>query len=179
MIQVSNTLKLTEITIGDQEKLFDLMTRIYVPVYEHFWEDQGKSYIESLYNDINLKKELEDLNACYYFVHYTNEVIGILRILKDAPLSDVPIKKAAKIHRIYLDPKIQGKGLGKTLLNWVEIMAKDSGKDIIWLEAMDQQQAAVGFYKSVGFVVSGTFSFNSKIMHAPLRGMYRMWKSLH
>jgi hypothetical protein len=46
MIVVSDTITLTAITINDQEKLFELMSRIYLPEYRHLWFDDGSWYME-------------------------------------------------------------------------------------------------------------------------------------
>jgi hypothetical protein len=46
MIVVSDTITLTAITINDQEKLFELMSRIYLPEYRHLWFDDGSWYMK-------------------------------------------------------------------------------------------------------------------------------------
>jgi hypothetical protein len=57
MIVVSDTITLTAITINDQEKLFELMSRIYLPEYRHLWFDDGSWYME-IYSYTNMERDL-------------------------------------------------------------------------------------------------------------------------
>jgi hypothetical protein len=57
MIVVSDTITLTAIT-NDQEKLFELMSRIYLPEYRHLWFDDGSWYMEKIYSYTNMERDL-------------------------------------------------------------------------------------------------------------------------
>ena len=179
-----NTQRLTEnvslrpVTLNDATVLKELMHQIYPPPYKHLWEDNGYWYVEQTFNTTVLEKELADLNSSYYFVEYKNETVGILRIVYDVTLSDKSDLKATKLHRIYLDPKLQGKGLGKLLMDWSKQQAIKSGSKIIWLEAMDTQEQALQFYKKLGYTISSDFKLTFKSMHEHLRGMHTMYKTL-
>jgi len=82
------------------------------------------------------------------------------------------------LHRIYIDPEVQGKGIGKLLLVWLTAKAKSWGSTLLWLEAMDTQTSAIEFYKRTGFTISNTLRLEVKYLHEHLRGMYRMWKKV-
>ena len=176
MIKITETLALTPINIDDQPILFRLMQHVYPQSYEHLWTDGGTQYVQSLYNPDNLAKELAEPQSLYCFVEYDAAIVGILRVLDNAPLVDLANETATKLQRIYLDAGVQGKGLGKILMNWVTQRAIKQGKAIMWLEAMDSQESAVAFYEKQGFSISGKQSLKLDLMHQHLRGMYRMWK---
>jgi GNAT superfamily N-acetyltransferase len=178
MIKVSDTLTLTTISITDQEKLFDLMSRIYLPEYRHLWFDDGSWYMEKIYSYANLAMDLDNPNSTYYFVHYQSETIGILKLIENVPLIEFKNRKSAKLDRIYLDPAFHGKGIGKTLVHWTENRLAASGHSILWLEAIDTQKKAVVFYEKMDFQICGTFDLEFELIHANLRGMYRMYKNI-
>lgn len=176
MIKITEALALTPITIDDQPTLYRLMQHVYPQSYAHLWEDGGARYIQSLYNPENLAKELAEPESLYCFVEYDAAIVGILRVLDNEPLADLANETATKLQRIYLDAGVQGKGIGKTLMDWVTQRAIKQGKGIMWLEAMDTQEGAIVFYEKQGFSISGKQNLHLELLHQHLRGMYRMWK---
>ncbi len=178
IIHVSKTISLKEIQLNDAEFLLELMHQIYPPVYKHLWEDAGNWYVETVFGSENLAKELLEENAKYYFVQHENEVVGILRIVYDAPLEGFEAVKATKLHRIYLSSKVQGKGVGKILMDWTIQQAVEKNTKLVWLESMDTQVQALEFYKKMGFESIGAFRLNFDLMHQHLRGMYTLRKVL-
>ena len=57
-----------------------------------------------------------------------------------------------KLNKIYLDHRLQGKGLGKILLNDVIARVKAAGGKALQLN-VNRNNKAVGFYKAMGFTV--------------------------
>lgn len=55
-----------------------------------------------------------------------------------------------KIHRIYLLPETQGKGLGKLLLNHVVEQAKNRDEDAVYLNVNKFNEKAIQFYERIG-----------------------------
>ncbi len=178
LIQLSETISLRVISFADASELKQLMHCIYPPAYKHLWEDDGHWYVEQTFSKENLEKELTDSKASYCFVAYRQETIGILRLIHDVDLADLPALKATKLHRIYLDPKTHGKAIGKFLMEWVTQQATDNGSKLLWLEAMDTQEQALQFYKKLGYTISSDFRLTFDLMHTHLRGMHTMYKLL-
>ena len=176
IIIVSNTISLTEINLTDHKKLYNLMCKIYPPVYKHLWPDDGKWYLKEIYLKKNLEKELNNSNARYYFVNYKQEPVGILRVILNEPLIGVKNKYATKLHRIYLSPSVQNKGIGKEIVNWVEKKLCTKQESILWLEVMDSQGVAIRFYEKLGFKIVGSFRLQFELMYENVKGMYRMVK---
>lgn len=174
MIAVLPELSLQPVTLNEQEKLFDLMMKIYRPVYQHLWFDDGSSYVSSQFNRQNLKLELSDTNASYYFVYFKELPIGILRFLKDTTTSAIKETNTTKLHRIYLDPSVHGQGIGKAVMQWLIKFSSTQDQQSIWLECMDTQLAAYHFYKQLGFKTVEAFRLDSPTMRSEMRGMLRM-----
>jgi diamine N-acetyltransferase len=60
--------------------------------------------------------------------------------------------KKAKLHKIYLLPEAQGKGVGKTLILEVADRARKSGQVSLLLNVNKYNQKAIDFYARMGFV---------------------------
>jgi ribosomal protein S18 acetylase RimI-like enzyme len=179
MISLRPELSLQQVRLKDQEKLFLLMMKIYRPVYQHLWFDDGSSYVESQFNAQQLQNELSSPNASYYFVLHREEPIGILRFLKDTTTSAIKETNTTKLHRIYLDPSVHGQGIGKALMHWLIEFSITQDQQSIWLECMDTQMAAYHFYKQLGFTTVESFTLDSPTMRSERRGMLRMKMNLN
>ncbi len=174
MITIDEQLQLEPITISSQPYLMDLMMRIYRPVYQHLWFDDGTDYVQSQFNPDQLKLELEDKRASFYFVVFKEERVGIFRFIKNCPTALLPAHQVTKLHRIYLNPTVHGNGLGKKLMDWLQMVAQHSQQEYIWLESMDTQQPAIQFYERQGFQVFEPFLLDAPNMRPERRGMLRM-----
>lgn len=179
MISVIPDLSLQPVSVKEQEKLFHLMMKIYRPVYQHLWFDDGTSYVASQFNLEQLQRELSTPSVCYYFVHFKKEPIGILRFLKNSTTSAIKETNTTKLHRIYLDPSVHGQGLGKALMEWLIAFSITQDQQSIWLECMDTQMAAYHFYKQLGFKTVEAFTLDSPTMRSEMRGMLRMKLNLN
>jgi len=176
MIQLSENIKLKEISISDCDSLFKLMKEIYPPAYHHFWRDEGEWYVNTQYSKENILKELSEENTEYYFIIFNDEIVGNFRINWDKKLAGLSEKKQVKLHRIYLHPKTQGKGLGKALLIWLEEKAAQKGYKIIWLDAMNEQPQAFQFYKKFGYMYHSHTFLPFDLMHKAVRKMSQVYK---
>ena len=177
-LKISDTINLIVITLKDSDALLKLMRTIYIPPYKHLWQDGGDWYVKNTFNSDVLKEELSEKNAAYYFIENQNKRVGILRIIHDVSFKYLENKKASKLHRIYLDPNMHEKGIGKLLMNWSTQEAINNNSQLIWLEAMDTQEQALKFYKKLGYRIAGDFKLEFELMHTHLRGMYQMYKIL-
>jgi diamine N-acetyltransferase len=80
-----------------------------------------------------------------------------------------------KLHKIYILPEAQGKGIGKTLLDEVELVARKNQNTSVLLN-VNKHNKAVDFYEKIGFKVIGTedidigngFLMEDKIMEKKL-----------
>lgn len=154
------------------------MQACYPPVYAHLWEDQGDWYVQEMYHEQAVLQDLADETARYWVVVWQGTPAGILRLKMHQESPDHPGRPALKLHRIYLHPRTHGHGIGRELLAFTVAQARELNKEYIWLEAMDTQQDALGFYEKMGFRTTGTFRLTFERMHEHLRGMVRMTKEV-
>ena len=69
---------------------------------------------------------------------------------------DVP---AVEIWRLYVDPQVQGSGLGRRLLEWSESEGAERGAEATWLAVWEHNEPALAFYDRLGFTRLGTTDF--------------------
>lgn len=176
MISISTDLSLKAIKLEDQAILFTLMQTVYKTAYQDFWTDDGNWYLDLCYNSENLKKELARERSHYFFVEYKGKTVGILKY--DFPFSprEVEIPNAMKLHRLYLDQSVHGKGVAKQLMNYVEKIAKENSLDFIWLEAMLEKPQAKRFYEKMGYEWVFTYQLSFERLHPEVRGIQIMKK---
>lgn len=63
-------------------------------------------------------------------------------------------KPVSKLHKIYVLPRMQGKSVGKALVNEVAAIARKAGMEYLSLN-VNRQNNAVGFYERYGFTKVG------------------------
>ena len=178
MIHVNSHITLTPIKIADQEILYNLMKRVYPSAYAHFWKDDCSWYLNQIYSKKNLAIELLEENTTYYFVQYYDEKVGILKLVKDCKYPPLASEKGFKIHRIYLNPSVQGKGVGNALMSYAQEVAIAQNHTLIWLDAMDTHAQAQHFYKKLGYQKTEIQRLDFPLLHDEHRPMWFMHKML-
>ena len=178
MIQVSSNISLQAIKETDSDILISLMKKVYPKAYAHFWKDDGSWYVSTQYSKSNILKELSKEKSDYYLVLFNNEIIGNFRVVWDEKLVGIPTEKQLKLHRIYLDSKLQGQGIGKTLLSWLESTAKEKKYQTIWLDAMNHQTQAFEFYKKLGYQYHSHCFLDFTLLKDEVRKMSQLYKNI-
>jgi GNAT superfamily N-acetyltransferase len=64
------------------------------------------------------------------------------------PLSDVKVR----LRQMAVQKNLQGKGIGESILNFAENIARDKGYKILMMHARD---TVIGFYEKFGYKISG------------------------
>jgi GNAT superfamily N-acetyltransferase len=176
MIKVTENIQLKKVLNSDAETLFKLMKEIYPPAYSHFWIDKGDWYINTHYAKENILRELLEENSDNYFIIFKDSIIGNFRIIWDEKLTGLTHEKQVKLHRVYLHQKTQGKGIGKKLMAWLENKAKQKSYEIIWLDAMNEQQQTFQFYKKLGYKYHSHIFLPFNLLHEAVRKMNQLYK---
>lgn len=84
-------------------------------------------------------------------------------------------RPVSKLHKIYVLPSMQGKQVGKALLQEVARIAGEAGMQQVWLN-VNRENKATGFYERFGFIKTGEedidigngYFMNDTIMHLTL-----------
>jgi len=177
-LKISEEISLVEIEIRDYQELFDLMSRVYSKAYQYLWNDDCRWYLNHVYGQKAVLKDIMEENSFLYFVTVGGEKKGILKIQIDKPYPDQPELKATRLHRIYLAEEIQGKGVSKVLMQYVLSVAKENNSEILWLDCMNTKHQALNYYIKYGFQKGTLSALDFELLKDEYRGIYLMWKRI-
>ncbi|MGW9686962.1 GNAT family N-acetyltransferase [Flagellimonas sp. 2504JD1-5] len=121
--------------------------------YPHLWENENTdAYINGSFTITVVERELSDPNNIHFLVKTESNIIGIVKLVKDAQLDMHSAKNALLAEKIYLLKEFSGMGYGKKVLSKIERYAKSLGKQILWLDTM-QKGGPINFYLKNGFTI--------------------------
>ena len=142
------------------------------------WQDEGSSYVANSFDLQVVKSELETQGTLYFGVFSGEKIIGFLKL---CPKNSLPIfgnQNAFEIERVYLTRESQGKGFGKSLMDFSIEIAKEMEKEIVWLKAVDSNKNAIRFYENLGFTPCGTSILELPNIKDEFRGIVVMRKNI-
>ena len=115
--------------------------------FKNILSDSQIAYMMQLmYSDESLKKQMEEENHRYYLAKKENQIVGYMSIEHNYKNS-----RKMKIHKVYLLPEEQHKGIGKLLFSLAEEKAKAASDTAIFLNVNKNNASAVAFYNRVGY----------------------------
>jgi len=131
----------------------NLGIKAYREHYLHLWKNNDPTpYIEESFTLEVVRHELNDKSSALWLINQGNKAVGILKLIKDAPIALHISKENIFLEKIYILNKFSGKGIGSLALGWVEKYCIDSNKHLLWLETM-QQGPALNFYLKNGYEI--------------------------
>ncbi len=169
--------RIEKINLSDVEKLAVVATSAYFDHYKHLWYDEGAWYAHKCFNIKQLELELAEKNNLFFFAIFDENPIGFLKLRPDNQLIE-QTENGFEIERIYLTKEATGRGVGKKLMEFSIEMARQHGKDYVWLKAMDSSKNAIRFYEKLGFQICGTSKLDFPQMKTEFLGMLAMRKNL-
>lgn len=175
MLHLTPDLWLQPIKMQDHARHLELMERIYPPAFAYLWPDAGAWYVDRTHNQVALQRDLATPDAPYYHVYFRGALAGIFRLKLNNPNPDFPTKPALKLDRVYLDDAIHGQGVGARLVDYAKAETLRLGRDLLWLERMDTNEATINFYRKCGFQRGSDFRLTFDRMFEEYRGMHRLW----
>lgn len=137
---MSEQLKLVPAELADQ---IEAVRKLLL----EYWEDRNLSIFV-----MNFDQELAGLPGNYappsgrlFLAHWGDEVAGCIALRKLEP--DI-----CEMKRLYLRPKFRGKGLGRTLAEFIISEARKIGYKRMRLDTIrDNMQDAIALYRRLGF----------------------------
>jgi len=95
-------------------------------------------------------------------------IIGAINISEEQEPEYETIKwvfdnsKVLVIHRLVIDPKYQGKGYAKKLMDFAEKFAKENNCSSIRLDAYTQNERVIDFYEKRKYFIRGNVNFSER-----------------
>jgi len=131
----------------DIECVADLARKIW---QQHFTPIIGESQVEYMltnFQNVNaIKTQIND-GLEYYLVKVEGQHIGYLGLNHDFE------QKKMMLSKIYVEYPSQKKGVGQSILNFVENRCLESGFSSVWLTVNKFNDNTIAWYKRRGFVI--------------------------
>jgi ribosomal protein S18 acetylase RimI-like enzyme len=146
MASVTPSMEVRHLTKDELWLVRDLALQIFPVTYQEIVEPEQIDYMMNLfYTDENLLKQFES-GQIFLIIYSDGKASGYASY---TPLNE---NGEYKLNKIYVDTRLQGKGLGRILINDVITRVRNAGGKSLQLN-VNRFNKAVGFYKSIGFFV--------------------------
>ncbi len=141
------SIQIRKATITELPTIKQLALDIWPATYSSILSQDQLDYMLTLfYSDAALQKDFDKPGYSFFILDYDKQ---------DAGFAGLEIKndETAHLHKIYLSPYYQGKGLGKKLIYFIIDFAKNAGARSLTLN-VNRYNKAIQFYEAVGFAIS-------------------------
>lgn len=146
--------------IKDLTILVEISINTFVSAFEKLNNPKDfKSYMDIAFSKEQLKKELLNKNASFYFVYNDKELVGYFKLNQKEAQTEFFGNISIEIERIYVLDKFQGQQIGKKMLLHIFEIAKKENISFIWLGVWEKNTAAIRFYEHYGFEKFDTHPF--------------------
>ncbi|ERJ57761.1 GNAT family N-acetyltransferase [Sphingobacterium paucimobilis] len=143
-------IKIVEARIRDIPTIQALAEEIWPITFDKILsKDQITYMMKMMYSDSALISQMDNLGHRFLLAYENNRSVGYLSFELDYKSTS-----KTKIHKIYLLPETQGRGLGKRLFKEVTNIALQHGNETLSLN-VNRDNTAVGFYRQIGFEIVG------------------------
>lgn len=143
-------MEIIEATEQDIPIIHELAEKIWWPTYRPILSEEQISFmLKNMYSESALKEQMKT-DVKFLLVKRENENVAFAGYaIEHGP------EPLLKIHKIYVLPSEQGKGTGKTLIEYLSHLAKDLNIPEVGLN-VNRSNPALGFYQKMGFEIRET-----------------------
>jgi ribosomal protein S18 acetylase RimI-like enzyme len=139
-------LKIRQATAQGISLLHRLAKEVFFPTYEPLQPKEKVAYLFNvMYSETALREQMEKKKHVFLLAEDTSGYLGYASYEFNYKGSG-----KIKIHKIYVMPKAQGKGVGKEMINWIADVAKQNKVDTLLLDVY-RHNPAIQFYEKLGF----------------------------
>ena len=103
-----------------------------------------------------IKKLSEDVNHHYIYVYEDEELQTVVGFVHAEVYESLYSYAGLNILGLAVLPEFQGKGIGKELMHYLEVNAKNDSVSFVRLNSADYRVEAHKFYESIGYVCDKT-----------------------
>lgn len=139
---------ITAATINDIKQIQNIVNITWPITYGEILSKEQLDYMLGLfYSTEALNEQYNKKIQLFYMIDEDETNIGFIGIEHNYNGEAV-----TKIHKIYLLPETQGKGIGKKVIDEIEKLALENNSKALLLN-VNRFNSALGFYKKIGFEV--------------------------
>lgn len=131
-------------TAEDIPLIEQLAQQIWPAAYKEILSPEQSAYMmELIYSPASLQKQLVQQQHTFLIISFHNQPIGF------ASYSPLDKPGIYKLHKIYVDSSIRGKGIGKAIIDFIVNEIKGNA-NALWLN-VNRYNKARFFYEKIGF----------------------------
>jgi ribosomal protein S18 acetylase RimI-like enzyme len=133
--------------ISDISAIQSVASRAWVHTFRDILSDSQIAYMMQLmYSYESLCEQIEKKKHHYFLAKWQDTVVGYMSIEHNCENLG-----KTKIHKAYLLPSAQQKGIGRFLFSVAEAKAKEAGDTAIYLNVNKNNANAIVFYNRIDF----------------------------
>ena len=164
-------ISLKQASIADLNTIQEIANKTWPITYGEILSKEQLDYMMDLiYSDESLIKQIQKKEQLFYIVNEETSVIAFIAIEHNYKNEAV-----TRIHKIYILPEAQGKGIGKLLIDAVQKLATENNSTSLSLN-VNRFNKALAFYQKLGFEIIA--EENIEIGNGYLMEDYKMEKKL-
>jgi len=139
---------ITQATFADIKIIQDIAYQTWPLAYGEILSKEQLDYmLGAFYNDETIKDSITNKGNHFILAKENENVLGFASYEHHYDQ-----KQQTKIHKIYLLPETQGKGIGKKLIDFIAVTAKENGSASLLLN-VNRFNKALFFYQKLGFEI--------------------------
>jgi ribosomal protein S18 acetylase RimI-like enzyme len=139
---------ISKATINDIKTIQEITYKTWPVTYGKILSEEQLEYmLDLIYSDEALTAQFQKNEQLFYLISDSESTIGFIGIEHHYKNEAI-----TKIHKIYLLPETQGKGIGKMVIDEIEKLALDNNSNTLSLN-VNRFNSALGFYKKIGFEI--------------------------
>lgn len=147
-------------TSDDAAIIADLSRRTFHETFSQFnTKENMDKFMEEQFSTPLLMGEVSLPGNTFLLAYCNEEPVGYVRLRENNNPPELAGLSTLEIARIYVEQRMIGKGIGKTLMNNSIRIAREKGKHYVWLGVWEKNYNAIDFYRAAGFKKFGTHSF--------------------
>lgn len=141
---------IVEATANDFAIIKDLAYRIWPNTYGSILSEKQLAYmLNTFYSEATLKDNVQNKKHLFFLVKEYHQSVGFASYQHN-----YQNKEVTRLHKIYLLPDMQGKGIGKLLIDHIAAIAVQNKMNVLSLN-VNRFNKAVVFYQKLGFEIKG------------------------
>jgi diamine N-acetyltransferase len=144
---MNSTLSLRFADTHDVNTIGFLAQQIWPSTYKSILSaEQIKYMMDLFYSPASLRKQMKEDKHSFILIEDEEGSLGF------ASFSKIKTDGVYKLHKIYVLPTLQGKGIGKAMIDFIVANIKPLGANALQLN-VNRNNKARSFYERLGFIV--------------------------
>lgn len=122
-------------------------------------EEDMEQYNERHFSTDELQREIDNPDSTFMVAKVDGVPAGYMKVNVGDAQTEEMLGNRMEVQRLYILRQYKRNGLGTRFMHTAFDMARAQGKSVVWLGVWEHNDAAIAFYKRMGFVQFGSHDF--------------------